>query len=144
MKQAMSANICDLEIVTFNVRGLGDFSKRKDVFEFLRSSSADIICLQEIHVAPGKETSFRNQWGGRAWFSAVSSAAGGVGILIQNKTTCKFINVHTNDKGSAILLSLEINGIPVKIINVYGPSDKDDPSFLKTYFCGRHATRKNI
>ena len=46
---------CDLEVVSYNVRGLSDFSKRKDVFDFLRNTSADIICLQELHVAAGKE-----------------------------------------------------------------------------------------
>lgn len=130
----MTVNVCDLEIVSYNVRGLSDFSKRKDVFDFLRNTSADIICLQELHVAIGKENVFKNQWGGRAWFSAVSSSAGGVGILIQNKTPCKFVNMYTNDKGSAIFLDLDFNGIKIKIINLYGPSDRDDPSFFEEIF----------
>ena len=33
---------------------------------------------------------------------------GGVGILIQNKIACKFIDVVMNDKGSAIFLTLNI------------------------------------
>ena len=54
----MSVNVCDLEVVSFNVRGLSDFSKRKDVFDFLRNTSADVVCLQELHVAAGKENVF--------------------------------------------------------------------------------------
>ena len=66
----------DLEIVSFNARGLHNCSKRKDVFNFLRNEKADIICLQEIHIAPGEEHVFRNQWGGIAWFSPLTSARG--------------------------------------------------------------------
>ena len=125
---------CDIEIVTFNARGLGDFSKRKDVFDFLRSHTADIICLQEVHVAPGKENVFKNQWGGRTWVAPVSSAAGGVAILVQNKTACKFINVATNNKGSALFLTLDINDVIITIGNIYGPPDGDHPKFFEEVF----------
>ena len=101
----MSARNCDLEIVTFNVRGLSDFVKRKDVFNFLRNSKADIICLQELHVTSDSEKQFRNQWGGRAWFCSNSSSSGGVGIFIHNRTNCKLIDVLTNKKGSAIIIT---------------------------------------
>ena len=56
----MTVDVCDLEVVSYNLRGLSDFSKRKDVFDFLRNTSADIICLQELHVAAGKENVFKN------------------------------------------------------------------------------------
>ena len=129
----MSKNTCDLEILTFNVRGLADFSKR-NVFDFLRCQSADIICLQELHVAPGKENMFRNQWGGRAYLVPVSSGAGGIGILIKNNVACKSINFITNEKGSVMILSLDVNGVKVKIANVYGPPARDDPSFFEEVF----------
>ena len=64
----MNTRVGDLEIVSFNVRGLNDFVKRKDVFDFLRNSKADIICLQELHVTSETEKLFKSQWGGRAWF----------------------------------------------------------------------------
>ena len=124
----------DLEIVTFNVRGLHNFSKRKDVFHFLRRERSDIICLQELHIAPGEEHMFKNQWGGMAWFSTLSSTKGGVGILINNKTGCKAIEVTTNNSGNAIFLTLEINDTKMLVVNVYGPPHKDDPSFYEEIF----------
>ena len=111
----------DFEVVSFNARGLNDFSKRKDVFDFLRSHTADVICLQEVHVPPGKESIFKSQWGGRAYFAAFSSSAGGVGILIQNKTACKVINMSKNEEGNAIFLSLDVNGFEVMIITCTVP-----------------------
>ena len=130
----MSKHACDLEIITCNVRGLGDFSKRKDIFDFLRGQSADVICLQEVHIASGMENLFRNQWGGRAWFSANSSMAGGVGILIQNETVCKVLIVITPDNGNTIILNIEVCEARLQIINVYGPSDRDDSAFFEKVF----------
>ena len=121
-------------VTPLNVRGLANFSKRKDVLDFLRCQSADIICLQELHVALAKENIFKNQWGGRAWIAPVSSASGGVGIFIQNKLSCNFIDVVTNHKGSAIFLSLEIHGVRIKIGNVYGPPERDDHLFFEEIF----------
>ena len=130
----MNSRSWDLEIITFNVRGLGNFSKRKDVFDFLRGQNADIICLQELHITPGKEHIFRNEWGGRAFLAPLSSVAGGVGILIQNKTACKVIDMVTNEKGSAILLTLEVNGENLRVANVYGPPERDDSIFFDEFF----------
>ena len=42
----MNWNTCELEVITFNVGGLGIFPKRKDVFGFLRCQTADAVCLQ--------------------------------------------------------------------------------------------------
>ena len=128
----MNTRDADLEIISFNVRGLSDFVKRKDVFDFLRNSKADIFCLQELHVTPESEKMFKSQWGGRAWFCPRSSSSSGVGILVHNKTNCKLIDVTTNKKGSAMMAIIETSGVQLKIVNIYGPPDRDDP----TFFCG--------
>ena len=124
----------DLEIVTYNVRGLGDFSKRKDIFHFLRNEKSDIICLQELHVTKEKENMFRNQWGGRAWFSSRNGSSGGVGILLQNKAACNCIDVINDKDGSIIIITLDLNGLKLKVINIYGPPHKDDPAFFAEVF----------
>ena len=90
--------------------------------------------MQELHIAPGEESIFRNQWGGRAWFSPLSSTKGGVGILMQNHTDCRIINVLTNSNGCVISLHIEINGAKLFIVNIYGPPDKDDPEFFSEVF----------
>ena len=53
----------ELKIVTFNTNGLGEFKKRKDVFDFLRKQSANIFLLQETHWKTGAENVIRSQWG---------------------------------------------------------------------------------
>ena len=46
----------DLETVTFNVRGLHIFFKRKDIFHLLRRERSDITCLQELYIAAGEDS----------------------------------------------------------------------------------------
>ena len=40
----------DLQIVSLNCRGLGDFRKRKHICQILNSSNVDVCFLQETHV----------------------------------------------------------------------------------------------
>ena len=39
----------DLKIVSVNCQGLGDFKKRKDVFQYYRKLGCNILCLQDTH-----------------------------------------------------------------------------------------------
>ena len=52
----------ELKIVTFNTNGLGEFKKRKDVFDFLCKQSANIFLLRETHWKTGAENVIRSQW----------------------------------------------------------------------------------
>ena len=53
----------ELKIVTFNTNGLGEFKKRKDVFDFLRKQSGNIFLLQETHWKTGAENVIRDHSG---------------------------------------------------------------------------------
>ena len=57
----------ELKLFTFHVNGLGEFKKRKDVFEFLRKQSGIIYFLQETHwnwkSDNDMENVVRSQWG---------------------------------------------------------------------------------
>lgn len=39
-----------LRILSFNVNGLNDYHKRKDIFDYLRKQNAHIFFLQETHL----------------------------------------------------------------------------------------------
>ena len=71
------------KIISMNCRGLADFKKRKDVFMHLRKFKADIICLQDVHVAEGKENSFRNAWGHHSVVATGTHNSRGVAILTE-------------------------------------------------------------
>ncbi len=52
------------KILTFNCNGIRDESKRRQVFNYLRTKGADIILLQEVHSTENIEKIWQNEWGG--------------------------------------------------------------------------------
>ena len=75
--------MADFTIISQNVRGLGDNTKRRQMFNYLHRQKADIILLQETHFVPNCEFLWRNEWGGKAMFNGDASNARGVGILFK-------------------------------------------------------------
>ena len=84
--------MADLNIVSVNCQGLGDFEKRKDIFLNYRKTKLNILCLQDTHFTPQKELDIRNQWGFDAYFSSYTSNARGVAILFNNNFEFKILN----------------------------------------------------
>ena len=72
-----------LNIVSFNVRGIADGIKCKEVFRFLRDRNFDIVCLQETHSDKKKEKIWRNEWAGNIYFSHGETNAKGVCIMFK-------------------------------------------------------------
>ena len=66
-----------MKIVSLNCRGLGERSKRRDVFDFIKRTNANIYCLQDTHFIFENEEDVLNEWGGRGVFSYKSSNARG-------------------------------------------------------------------
>ena len=48
---------------SFNCNGLAEYSKRKDVFDFLRAKNFNIYLLQETHITADQENFIRSSWG---------------------------------------------------------------------------------
>ena len=48
-----------IKISSTNCRGLGDYSKRKDVFNYLRNKRYGTYCLQDIHFTKSLEPYIR-------------------------------------------------------------------------------------
>ena len=78
----MSVKIC-----TFNVKGLGEYHKRKQIFEYLKSNQFGICFLQELHCECKTYNIWKQQWGNEAFFSGNSKNSVGVGILLNSNFT---------------------------------------------------------
>ena len=65
----------DFEILSYNVRVLGNEKKRKKVFNYVKkhTSSNAVIFLQETHATKKDEMSWKLQWHGNIIFSHGSS-----------------------------------------------------------------------
>ena len=53
----------DLKIVSYNVRGLGNYQIRREIFYYLNHKDFDIALLQETHSSKNIEKLWKTQWG---------------------------------------------------------------------------------
>ena len=82
-----------------NCRGLGQFKKRKDVFNFLRTTGADVFLLQDIHCSDEKKMSFRNAWGRDVFISSGTNNGRGVAILPGRKVQLDIVEEKQDTNG---------------------------------------------
>ena len=119
----------NLKIFSQNCRGLRDNSKRKDVFEYIRSKNFNIYCLQDTHFADDIEHVVRSQWGFECICSHGSSDSRGVCILLNNNFEYKLSEKITDTEGNYIILNIEIRKkFTLTLVNIYGPN-QDKPIF---------------
>ena len=93
-----------LKFVTYNVRGLCDYKKRRNVFHHLHKKSYDVILLQETHWCKEVESRWITEWGGKIWFSHGESNARGVAIMFARDTPVQVHNVLRSHDGRYIVL----------------------------------------
>lgn len=117
-----------IKISSTNCRGLGDITKRRDVFNYLRSKKHSICCLQDTHFTESLEPYIRAEWGGEVFFSSFTSNARGVCILFNNNVDFKVFKSKTDQNGNVLALDLELEGKRITLISIYGPNN-DSPEF---------------
>ena len=123
-----------IRILSFNVNGLGDHHKRKDVFDYLRRQKAQILFLQETHFKTQSENFVRSLWGGECILSGASTNRKGVAVFFSNDFEYKIHRVQRDEDGCYIIVDIEILGKRVIMVNIYGPSDGDCPLFFENVF----------
>ena len=68
-----------------------------------------------------------------AWFSSYASNSRGVAILISNSISVKVNSILKDPEGRFLIMSINMNGSPVVLANIYGPND-DNPQFYLDVF----------
>ena len=121
-----------IKIITQNVRGLQNTMKRKAMFNHLRNK-CDILCIQETHCSTEYETYWKNEWGGKAFWSNKDTKSRGVAILISPKCNIEVIKTFQDKNGRVIGLQYKENEELFALVNIYAPND-DDPNFFLEVF----------
>ena len=76
----------EVNILTFNVRGLRNKTKRLKIFNYLKKFSADIILIQEAHVLSNDQGEWKTDWGlGEVYINPLKDNSGGQIILFKKK-----------------------------------------------------------
>ena len=115
------ANLADFEVITFNVKGLGSFEKRRKVFNYLKkhTTANAIAFLQETHSTETSETIWKAQWGGEVRYSHGESDSRGVLIAFREGLSFQIENEIKDKNGCILILQVNIQGSNYILINIY-------------------------
>lgn len=126
----MCDNNC-IKLCTYNVNGLGNYKKRKDVFDYLRTENASIYFLQETHLKTKAENMVRAMWGYDCVLNGNNTNSNGVAVLFKNNFDFRLHTVIRDDEGKYIILDIEMLGKRMTLVNLYAPSSGDHPEYFE-------------
>ena len=118
-----------LTLLSLNVRGLNDLSKRRKTYHALRRTRADILLLQETHSSHSSQRFWRSMWGAKMLSSHGSPASCGVSILFRRHLKVEILDVFRDLRGRLLIAKCKIGSETFVIANVYAPNN-DDPDFF--------------
>ena len=118
----------ELKIVTFNTNDLGEFKKKKDVFDLLRKQSANLKKKKKMKT--GAENVIRSQWGFDYIVAGPDCASKRVAILFKNYFEYKIHNILKDDQRRYIMIDIEMLNKRLTLANLYAPSSGDHLEFF--------------
>jgi exonuclease III len=118
-----------LSLVSINARGLGEKTKRRDIFNRMKDKRTQIVCLQDTHIDKKMQNFVRAEWGLDIYFSSYTSNARGVAILLNNNFEYVVHSSKSDDNGNFVAIDLTIKNYKrLTLLNLYGPN-ADSPEF---------------
>ena len=114
-----------ITITSLNTRSMLRLEKRATVFRHLSTQPADIYLLQECAI-PYKEMDalLEGEWtrGDSLWSGSNTARADGVGMLVANPFL-RQTSHRVVESGRILAVDLEVRGSPLRVINIYGPTN---------------------
>ena len=121
---AMAFSVCSI-----NVNGMHESAKRAKIIHSIREQNCDITFVQEAHIADQTEfQSWENEWGGKAFWSAGTHNARGVGILFKPNFDFVFVDLKRDTQGRFLSVLIEIDGNRLQLNCVYAPNSPAERS----------------
>ena len=120
----------DLKFSSLNVRGLGEVSKRKEIFNWLGKKKFSIYMLQEVHCTEKNIHLWTAEWGYKALFSCCASNKAGTCILFNNNFHLQITKTRSDPNGRFIICDICTNGKNITLCNLYAPNE-DKPDFFR-------------
>ncbi len=113
MHQEQSSSI---NLVSFNVNGLGQEAKRKSVFEKLKKLDC-ISFLQETFSTKNIETRWKDEWGGEILFNHGASNSRGVAIFFPKNIDFELCEKITDNEGRLLIAKVKFNSMIYTLCN---------------------------
>lgn len=113
-----------LNIVSLNVRGLRDLTKRKALFLFCKRTDADLIFLQETHSCDSDCKFWKSQWGNSIYLDHGSNHSAGL-MIFSHKFKGDVIESASSKEGRWLLLVVKVENLIFFLCNVYGYNSRN-------------------
>lgn len=115
----------DIKLCSYNVRGLGNKSKREHIFAWLKEKQFSVCLLQETHSGDGTHDVWGTEWGIDSFFSGKKNNSEGIAILVNSNFSYNIKEHKEIIVGRVQALELIINDKELVILNIYGPNSDD-------------------
>ena len=115
----------NVNLLSFNVRGLRDHKKRQEIFYWLKNLQNGKLCihlLQETHSIESDLDSWRKEWGADIFLPHGDSRSRGIAFLLPENKDYKILSFKNVIEGRIACLDICIEGMVTSIINVYLPT----------------------
>ena len=110
-----------LKILTINVNGLNNLSKRNKIFNFLKASKIDITLMQETHSIKNTKKQWQKEWDGMSfWNSGPIHLTARIASLFSENFQGKIQNIKNGNTGRISSISFTLNKQLFSIVN--GPN----------------------
>ena len=115
------------DVVTLNVRGLRDYTKRKKNFQYLKKQTTPkgMVFLHETHTCIKKAAQHKNMWRGTMRFSHGTTDSRGVLIAFRESLNFKILNDYRDTVGRILVLKGVIEDSPYLLINFYNANTQN-------------------
>ena len=115
--------IMDLTCITYNVRGIREDKKRREIFHYLAKKKFQIIFLQETHSTEMSISNWKIEWGTKIWAAHGDNKSKGVVILFARDLKVEVHNISQLEDGRCLILYVTINDNKFLLVNIYGPNE---------------------
>ena len=117
--------ISNIKIISLNVRGLGEYRKRKKVFRWLNDRKPEIIMLQETHSVENIVSNWKQQMKGQMYFAHGSRNSKGVMTILKNLD--HVVNkVIIDPDGRFLVIDINISEKHFLLVNSYAPTEQSN------------------
>ena len=121
-----------IRLLSWNVRGVNDSSKRKVIKAIIRNQKVDLFCIQETKVQSMNEGLVRSLGSGRFldWGALDAQGAAGGVLICWDKRTLEIIEMERGQFSISCRLRNVEDGKVWIFTGVYGPFSKEDRETL--------------
>ncbi|RVW16447.1 Transposon TX1 uncharacterized 149 kDa protein [Vitis vinifera] len=128
----VSSCVMKIKLVSWNVRGANDSSKRKVIKAMIRSQRADLVCIQEMKIQTMTEGVVRSLGSGRFldWGAmGAQGSAGGI-LVCWDKRSLELLEMEVGNYSISCRLKNVENEVVWIFTGVYGPCNRKEREML--------------